>query len=160
MGRTADLTGKRNGKLVGVKKLEERHPENNQIMWLLQCDCGNTCKSTTSNFRNQTSCGCKNTWHPNYKHQEKSYDGKGYVRVRAPEHPRAHQGRVLEHTLKMERKLGRYLTNDEQVHHINGVKDDNRLSNLELWSTSQPAGQRVKDKIKWAKEILNKYQNL
>lgn len=46
---------------------------------------------------------------------------------------------------------------DENVHHINGDKLDNRIENLELWSTSQPCGQRIEDKIQWAKQILNQY---
>lgn len=60
----------------------------------------------------------------------------------------------------MRRILGRELLPHERVHHKNGQRADNRPGNLELWSVWQPAGQRVADKIAWAKDLLKTYGDL
>jgi hypothetical protein len=83
----------------------------------------------------------------------------GYVRVYDPEHANANaNGCVKEHTWVMSRHLGRPITRDETIHHRNGVRDDNRIENLELRVGAHPQGMSVEDACAWAKTILDRYE--
>lgn len=90
--------------------------------------------------------------HPEWK-GGKTVTRHGYIKVYAPDHPkclrvtanrRAKQPTgyirkdcyVWEHRLVMEKHLGRYLTEQEVIHHINGDPADNRLENLQLFANN------------------------
>lgn len=83
--------------------------------------------------------------------RERYINSHGYVKVRARNHPKAAKfgKHVSEHTLVMEKALGRLLRPGENVHHKNGVRTDNRPENLELWVRPQISGQRVEDLIEF-----------
>ena len=81
--------------------------------------------------------------------------------VRVPDHPRARTSPyVFEHILVAEELLGRYLQAGESIHHRNGLRDDNRPEDLELWTRPQPSGIRVSDAIEWARAILDRYDTV
>ena len=87
----------------------------------------------------------------------KTNDRDGYVFIRVIKGDGNKGKYKYEHRVVMEQIIGRELLSTETVHHKNGDRKDNRPENLELWSKSQPPGQRIEDKVKYALEILELY---
>ena len=118
------------------------------------CACGNA-----KQVKSATCASCRTVMGPangNWRGGRTRHKA-GYVMVRVADHPRASQGYVFEHILVAEELLGRCLVEGESVHHINGVRDDNRPENLELWTRPQPSGIRVSDAVRWARDIYDRY---
>jgi hypothetical protein len=106
---------------------------------------------------------CRGHWEAWHRH------GDPNVKLRAPKgqadflHEGYHyihvDGRIVaEHRYVMEQILGRPLLPGETPHHKNGQRSDNRPENLELWIRKQPQGQRAKDLLAWAREIIARYE--
>lgn len=163
-----DLTGKRFGRWTFVE-VDESKSFGNGVWWVCRCECG-TVKSRLAKSRKDKSCGClqkevasalftgrSKEKHPCWKGGRLT-TVQGYIRIMVPEHPRANAaGYVAEHIVVMEGKVGRELLPGETVHHINGVRGDNRPENLELWDSSHGPGQRHTDKMAfYTQEIVCK----
>lgn len=79
-------------------------------------------------------------------HKKKRTDG--YIYIYFPDHPKSNKdGYIMEHDLVMEALIGRHLDDEECVHHINEIKNDNRKENLMLMTKSEHASYH--DKKRW-----------
>jgi len=88
----------------------------------------------------------------------RSKTNEGYVYVKCHKHPFANENMaVLEHRLVMERHIGRYLNPEEVVHHINEIKDDNRVENLHLFKSSADHTY-YHNQIRTGREVELKYE--
>lgn len=82
----------------------------------------------------------------------RSHDG--YVSIYYPDYPSStKEGRVLEHVYVMEQAIGRRLRPEECVHHINHIRTDNRLENLQLMTRSEHARMHSLERSLIKKEV-------
>lgn len=78
---------------------------------------------------------------------------RGYMQAYCPMHPKAHtDGYVMLHTVLMEQHIGRYLEDDEVVHHINHDRADNRIENLMLMKKHEHRTMHMKERYQKGKE--------
>lgn len=148
-----DITNQRFGHLTAIKVLGV---ENESKIWECVCDCGNIKIVRSKNLLSgkTKSCGClqyrRGVENHNWKEGKVLKNGYVYIYISSGKY-------VREHRFVMENIIGRKLLHNENVHHKNGVRHDNRAENLELWVTSQPSGQRPEDLIAYSIEILKQY---
>lgn len=156
-----DIEGRKFGKLTPIKRIQNNN-SNHFNHWLCKCECGNEVVASTGSLRRgkHLSCGCIRKGEENHNWKGgRLKTSQGYILIHNPTHPNCNpNGYVREHRLVMEKILGRYLDSSEEVHHKNGVRDDNSPDNLELWCKSHPKGQRVDDMIDFCYNFLKKYK--
>ena len=162
--------GNKHGRLLvlgPVKKPD--HVKKQQAYWLCQCDCGKKVVVMGYAMRRgmAKSCGCYNSECRSRRSGELSSQWKGgrikgsggYILVSMRGHPKADKGGyVFEHVLVMQKYLKRHICKNELVHHKNGIKDDNRIENLELMLKSVHCkGKSINDLILYWVGMLQFY---
>jgi hypothetical protein len=144
--------GEKYGKLTVIEFSHRQCYESGSCkkFWKCLCECGNITITDTSALTSggSKSCGCS-------RNKGGKINSCGYRVI----YSRPLKKYILEHRFVYEQHYGINLNNNQNIHHINGDRLDNRIENLELWDSSQPKGQRVNDKISFYFELVEKYKD-
>jgi hypothetical protein len=147
----------------GIKVLEktDKHDPQNRRIYKCQCHCGIIFETSNQNFYHKrfTSCGCLAINRDGKTENERRKDLKGAWWLHKPGHPNSNpKGWIREERLVMANSLDRPLKSNESVRHKNGILDDNRLENLEVWEDAIPLNlQKRQDLIDFCVSYLNEY---
>lgn len=80
----------------------------------------------------------------------------GYIAIYFPDHPKSNKdGYIMEHILVMECYIGRWLKDNEIVHHINKKRNDNRIENLKLMTKSEHMSMHAKERHEQRRRLLS-----
>lgn len=165
-----ELTGKRYGRLLVLKRVMADGTKKKESHWLCRCDCGQEKVINGKNleYGKTNSCGClkkefykihpilmRGEANPNFKTGIR-INKEGYTLITCEDSKGGWKDRPF-HVVVMEKHIGRFLTPGETVHHKNGIRSDNHVDNLELWSQMHPYGQRVEDMISFCSDYLSEY---
>lgn len=158
--KKAVLIGKEFSMLTVVGDTGKRS-KNGEIYYKCLCDCGKEKAVKSSYLTNKwtRSCGClaKNNRGENHYAWKGFTLKRGYKYIKKDHPNMTKKGYVAEHIYVMSEHIGRPLKKEETVHHKNGIKDDNRIENLELWASRHPPGQRIEDMKAFCIEFLKEY---
>ncbi|MDR3263652.1 MAG: HNH endonuclease [Clostridiales bacterium] len=87
----------------------------------------------------------KNMITDNFLHP-KQKTKKGYIKVYRPYEPNTQKnGYIYEHRYNIQQEIGRPLEENEIVHHKNGIKNDNKIKNLQI--TNRQEHYQIEKKI-------------
>lgn len=163
--KSIDLNGEKFGQLTVLCRAESHQNRGGgaRRYWRVRCACGEEYEVAQNSLRSGYStrcrkCGSKAAGLAKRGNKNSRWKGGrylvhgGYVMVHAPGHPNAYKspgnkGMILEHRLVMSHKIGRPLRAGEDVHHIDGNRENNDSANLQLKFYRHGRGQVVSEMV-------------